>query len=951
MGQQPALAMQRADRPSIGQKSRLLAALLALVLAGCGSGGPTPTPGASGPVSSGGGPTITPGNGPTDTPATPTAPTAAVSPSPAPTAEPTPASPTPVEPSASPSAPAATPTASPTPSPAPTASSPATVGTWTQLDDMTVPRWSFAAVPLLDGRVFVVGDNGCGVGDLGGLSLQADRAELLDPSSGQWTPAESLNAQRDGFAAVRLLDGRVLVAGGLNAQGISFSSTKIFDPTTGHWSSSGLLNTARWRPAGALLPDGRVLVAGGQYVTATSRRELATAELYDPRTGRWTPTGNLHLARPHAIAYPLPDGRVLVVSHSDSAEQPAEIYDPTTGSWAVAGQPPSRPGSSSVLLADGSLLVIGGSPVGNGGVQALDPGVWRFDPTSGASRQVHSMPTGRSGAVAVLLADGRVLVAGGTDQVSADPTHPAPATDAVAIYDPVRDAWSQGPPMPFAAAPGAGALLADGSIVVAGGTTPPRDIDACAPGQPVPWTARFVPAAATAVISTGDVAQVTTTRAAPNPAAATAVATSITGFGLDLYRAMLADPGLHLANSNAVFSPTSIALAFGMARAGAVGQTAAELDAVFHSTGWAAFGSGLNSLDQALTSRNGTWQDDNYPNPGTHELALQIANAAYAQRGWAIQFAYLRAIGAFFGAGLRLVDFVSHPAAAVKAINDWVRGQTKGRIPTLLQPDDVSAQTRLVLVNAMYLKANWLHEFDPNSTGPVAFTRLDGTRIQVPTMSQFGGQEIPLARGKGWQAVELRYRGPDTTAPAGLTAPLALTIIGPDDLAAFEHALTAGQLGRITAALQAERARITEVANTGNDNCGTYPYQVQLFLPRFSIDTRASLVPALKALGVDIAFDPAAADFSGIHVPESALDGIFISKVIHQANISVDEKGTIAAAATAITFDTGGCTAPDPLKTITVRFDRPFLFVLRDVETGAVLFMGRVVDPSVGPGR
>jgi serpin B len=120
-------------------------------------------------------------------------------------------------------------------------------------------------------------------------------------------------------------------------------------------------------------------------------------------------------------------------------------------------------------------------------------------------------------------------------------------------------------------------------------------------------------------------------------------------------------------------------------------------------------------------------------------------------------------------------------------------------------------------------------------------------------------------------------------------------------------------------------------------------------MPRFAIATRAELGDALEALGMPLAFDPDAADFSGIHVPESATDAIFIKNVIHQANIQVDEKGTEAAAATAVGMDTGGCTGPLPGKELTLRLDRPFLFVLRDVGTGAVVFMGRVVDPSITP--
>lgn len=439
-------------------------------------------------------------------------------------------------------------------------------------------------------------------------------------------------------------------------------------------------------------------------------------------------------------------------------------------------------------------------------------------------------------------------------------------------------------------------------------------------------------------------------RAPADPAAARTAAASINAFGLDLLRAMLADPKLDLANQNAVFSPTSIALALAMARAGAKGDTASQMDAVLHTSGWDELGAGLNALDQALAQRNATWQDE-YLDPPTREVALRIANTSFAQQDWSIEQGYLDRIASTFGAGVRLVDYRTDYEAARKLINAWVRDQTKQRIPELVPEDVLSEMTRLVLVNAIYLKANWMTEFSPYDTKPAAFTRLDGSRVDVQTMENlwWSDEREPYARGTGWQATELLYRGPENTAP------LAMTLILPDDLPAFENGLTATQLGRIMGALddQRELLRVTreeEIPGGADFACHTYAYGLELFMPRFSTETRASLPGILKALGMPMAFTFPAADFTGIHTPESEADRIFISEVIHQANIDVDEKGTEAAAATAISVDTGGgCVGePFPRKSITLRLDHPFLFVLRDVETGAVLFMGRVVDPSVG---
>jgi serpin B len=435
-----------------------------------------------------------------------------------------------------------------------------------------------------------------------------------------------------------------------------------------------------------------------------------------------------------------------------------------------------------------------------------------------------------------------------------------------------------------------------------------------------------------------ELAQASVARSPASATSAKQAAASINAFGLDLYRRLVG--GTVGADQNAVFSPTSIALALAMARAGARGQTAGQMDAVLHTTGWDALGAGLNSLDQSLASRNSTWKDDE---GNTHALALKVANEAFAQRGWPIEQAYLDAIAKAFGAGLGLVDYVTAREAALKAINNWVSRQTAKRIPELLSPLDLNELTRLVLVNAIYMKANWLHEFETNATKPRTFTRLDGSRVKVPTMTLYGGQEVPLAVGKGWQATELDYAG---EPPYSGSSSLAMTLILPNDLATFENGLNPAKLRSITNALATERKRLSKTVDSPSDEpgCGTFAYAVDLYLPRFSTETKARLVPILQQLGMTDALDGSTADFTGITAAEPP---IYISEVIHQANIDVDEKGTEAAAATAVIMGaTGGCSA-SPARTLTLKLDKPFLFLIRDLESGAILFMGRVVDPSV----
>ena len=421
---------------------------------------------------------------------------------------------------------------------------------------------------------------------------------------------------------------------------------------------------------------------------------------------------------------------------------------------------------------------------------------------------------------------------------------------------------------------------------------------------------------------------------AGNVAAAKAEAQALNGFGLALYLELLHDPAAAIGDKGAVVSPASITLALAMARAGANGETATQMDRVLRVNGWDDLSGGLGSLSSLLASTDAGWADGD---GRQHQLALRIANMAFSQQGYPIEAAYLDRIGKAFGSGLGLVDYVRDAEAARQAINGWVGRQTLGRIPELLDRGKVTAATRLVLVNAMYLKAEWAHPFDPDQTTGRVFTTLAETTVTVPTMTLLGGQDIALASGAGWQATELRYANP----PDGRT--LAMTLILPDDLRLFERSLTGEGLAAIGRAITVEQDRISRSTEaTGTDSCGTYPYNVQLYLPRFGVGTRAGLNDPLAALGMPIAFDPMEADFSGM----TTADRLYIAFVIHQANIDVDEKGTEAAAATAVGMDVGGCTGPSPLETRTLRLDHPFMFLLRDVETGAILFMGRVTDPS-----
>ena len=250
-------------------------------------------------------------------------------------------------------------------------------------------------------------------------------------------------------------------------------------------------------------------------------------------------------------------------------------------------------------------------------------------------------------------------------------------------------------------------------------------------------------------------------RVSADPAGAIEAGRAINAFGLDLYRRAGERDG------NVVVSPASVALALAMARAGARGETAVEMDAVLHDVATDGHASWLNALDAALTGRSGTFADTaGKPQP----VALRIANAPFSQRGMTLVKAYLEALASRFGAGLRLVDYAADPEAARRTINGWVADQTEQRIPELLVPGVITSDDRLTLVNAIYLKAPWLDAVhDGGATKPDAFIRADGTTVEVPMMA--ANETLPYAEGAGWRAVELPYVG----------GSLAMTIIVPED--------------------------------------------------------------------------------------------------------------------------------------------------------------------------
>jgi len=368
-------------------------------------------------------------------------------------------------------------------------------------------------------------------------------------------------------------------------------------------------------------------------------------------------------------------------------------------------------------------------------------------------------------------------------------------------------------------------------------------------------------------------------------------------FALDLYNE------LRSTNNNLFFSPHSISTALAMTYAGARSETATEMARVLHFTLPAEqLFPAFNALDLALQPGK--------PKEKEQPLELQGANALWGQQGFTFRPEFLDLLAQNYGAGMRLVDYKTAPEAARQAINQWVSEQTKDRIQDLIAPGLIDPVTRLVLVNAIYFKGGWLYPFAQAATHEAPFTRLDGSQVNVPLMFWPKAETVRYAQGAGYQMVELPYQGGNAV----------MTILLPDagQFAAFEEKLTAAQLTTLLDSLN--------------------PQAVQVSLPRFRNETTFDLTQTLRKLGMSTALSEAA-DFSGM----TGQRDLFISAVIHKAFVEVNESGTEAAAATAVVMSVTSALVDQPLE---VKVDRPFIYLIRDTETGAVLFVGRVLDPT-----
>jgi serine protease inhibitor len=367
-----------------------------------------------------------------------------------------------------------------------------------------------------------------------------------------------------------------------------------------------------------------------------------------------------------------------------------------------------------------------------------------------------------------------------------------------------------------------------------------------------------------------------------------------TKFACDLYQ------GLKETEENLFLSPYSISAALSMAYAGARDHTAKQMAETMHfSLKQKKLHSAFGELRAALTA---VQQKGN--------VTLHVANSLWPQKEYPFLRDYIRLVKNYYGALISPVDYEKEPVAAAERINTWVEEKTNKKIRDIIQPQVLDAFTRLILVNAIYFKGNWAMQFMEEATHDAPFHLSQKEFVRVPMMNQI--EFFRYAESENSQILELPYIGHD----------LSMLVLLPkkvDGLAYLEKSLTAENLERWWSLLHNK--------------------EVNVSLPKFTMTSQFSLGDRLQSMGMRDAFNPDRADFSGM---DGNPDWLYLTNVIHKAFVDVNEEGTEATAATAITVD--ACVSGPP--PVIFRADHPFVFLIRDKTTGSLLFIGRVVNPA-----
>ncbi len=388
------------------------------------------------------------------------------------------------------------------------------------------------------------------------------------------------------------------------------------------------------------------------------------------------------------------------------------------------------------------------------------------------------------------------------------------------------------------------------------------------------------------------------TAPAVNLADMASLANGNSAFALDLYQA------LKSADGNFFYSPYSISEALAMTWGGARTDTEKQMaDTLHFDLPQDRLHPAFNSLDLELAKRGEKAQGQD-----GEGFRLNVVNAIWGQKDFTFSQSYLDLLAQNYGAGLRLADFINASEPSRQTINQWVSDQTEGKIKDLIPKGAINDLTRMVLTNAIYFNAAWRSPFNKTATADGEFHTLTGNAVTVPFMKQ--SATFGYAEGENFQAVEIPYDGNE----------LSMVILLPESekFNAFESTLDSQRV---------------------NDIIGSIKYQtVVLTMPKFNFESSFGLKKTLSEMGMPVAFSPNA-DFSGIDGKKDLL----IQDVVHKSFISVDEAGTEAAAATGVIVGTTGM----PVSPAECTLDHPFIFLIRDISTGTVLFVGRVSNPAL----
>ena len=385
--------------------------------------------------------------------------------------------------------------------------------------------------------------------------------------------------------------------------------------------------------------------------------------------------------------------------------------------------------------------------------------------------------------------------------------------------------------------------------------------------------------------------------------------------GVDLHRQLATD------DANLCISPYSINSALAITFAGANGETRSEMARVLHFPNGGDVPTSFSALQHSLEQMSAKTaqlvkQSKRFGGP-SEPITLNIANRLFAQKGYHFHEAFLSLVKQNFGGAFEPLDFVIDPAAATQRINKWVADQTRDRIRDLIPESALDKTTRLVLANALYLKAPWASQFSQNATQPEPFF-VRGAPVDVPTMRKTD-KNFGYARREGFTVVTVPYTGND----------LQFVVLLPDDINGLRDLES-----KLTGDVLAGCAKLEK-------------RDVNLHLPKFKLEPPTiTLAKQFETLGMKTAFNQpkGSANFDKI-APRTPDDYLYISQIFHKTFIAVDEKGTEAAAATAVAMLAGSALLSPPPPPIEVKVDRPFVYAIQHVPSGVCLFLGRVTDP------